>query len=753
MVATDRAWADDSPEADQITPGQLWLAVKRRWLPAVLVLAATVGLTAAWKLQQPSKFKAQGQLAYRGASQSPVLRLPGDASSDADSSATSELAMAVRVLQSKPVAREVIKRLELTDRNGDPLAPAAVLAPLDVSQLEDANIIELSYQSQDPKRASRIINAFMEVYQARKLRTKRAEARSARQFVQRQLPQARERVSQLERRLTQFQQRNGLTSLEQASKALTETGEELERQISQARVELQATRTQLADLRDTLGMGSQQAFVAGKLSQLAGVQQVLEQYQQVEAQLASKQSELTPQHPAVQDLQQKRDNLQGLLQQRVRQALRQRSAASDRSQLSELEQGLVGDLLAAKTESLVQQSRLQALQRARESQQERAERLPQLAAQQRRLERELQLATQDYKSLKDQLQQARLEENKQISEVSILEQASVSPVSANMGLTLAVAGMLGSLLGGGTALLLDMRDREVKTVRDVRQRLAYPLLGSIPTWSATDLGAFNGKVPATSLPVRDAPDAPVSESFRMLQANLRFSQSDRKLSTLAVTSSANGEGKSAVVANLALALAEVGNRVAIVDADMRRPSQHHFWEYANATGLSNILVGEAELAQAVQSPSQNLDVLTAGTVPPNPVALLDSQNMAACLRDCSQRYDYVLIDTPPFNQIADASVVGRLSSGTLLIVRPGVAEFAGLNFLQEGLLQSQQSVVGLIVNGIIPANEPDSYYHYYAKNYYRYGQRSGDRDAQPASLQPGRSRWWGRLRRRLTPWR
>jgi len=222
------------------------------------------------------------------------------------------------------------------------------------------------------------------------------------------------------------------------------------------------------------------------------------------------------------------------------------------------------------------------------------------------------------------------------------------------------------------------------------------------------------------LPVRDAPRSPLSESFRMLQANLRFLQVDRPLQAIAVASSVPGEGKSTLAANLGLALAEVGYRALLVDADLRKPGQHGIWEYANAVGLSNLLVGETTLEQACHPVAEGLDLLTSGPVPPNPVALLDSQRMVTLLQQWRQAYDYVVLDVPPMQAATDAIILGKLTDGTLMVVRPGVAERDAVEASRDMLERLQQPVLGMVVNGVNPRNERSSYYHYY-----NYGNNNG----------------------------
>jgi capsular exopolysaccharide synthesis family protein len=198
----------------------------------------------------------------------------------------------------------------------------------------------------------------------------------------------------------------------------------------------------------------------------------------------------------------------------------------------------------------------------------------------------------------------------------------------------------------------------------------------------------------------------------MLQANLKFLSSDKQLKAIVVTSSVPKEGKSEVSANLAAVMAQVGRRVLLVDADMRHPSQHHLWELTNSVGLSNVIVGEAEFKTAVCEVMPRLDVLTAGVIPPNPVALLDSKRMASLIETFLKSYDCVLIDTPPLAGIADAPILGKMVDGILLVVRPGVVDSASAKAAKDFITRSGQNVLGLVANGVIIKNEPDSYFYY-----------------------------------------
>ena len=179
-----------------------------------------------------------------------------------------------------------------------------------------------------------------------------------------------------------------------------------------------------------------------------------------------------------------------------------------------------------------------------------------------------------------------------------------------------------------------------------------------------------------------------------------------------VTSSVTKEGKSEVAANLAVAMAQVGRRVLLVDADMRHPIQHHIWEMTNSCGLSNVIVDQVPIPLAVQEVMPNLYVLPSGVVPPNPVALLDSKRMASLMASFAEDYDCIIFDTPTLAGTADAAVLSKLSDGILLVARPGVLDWNSANATKEFLTQSGQNVLGMVINGVNIKNEPDSYFYY-----------------------------------------
>jgi capsular exopolysaccharide synthesis family protein len=213
----------------------------------------------------------------------------------------------------------------------------------------------------------------------------------------------------------------------------------------------------------------------------------------------------------------------------------------------------------------------------------------------------------------------------------------------------------------------------------------------------------------------------------MLQANLKFLSSDNPPRVMVMTSSVPKEGKSTVVANLALVLAELGNQVLVIDADLRRPSQHQIWDLPNSVGLTNILVEPGKWSGVLRSENEHLDIITAGVIPPNPVRLIDSHRMASLIDEWREVYDFVLIDTPPLAVAADALLMAQMTDGILMVARPGVLNSAAAELSKASLSKAvgddvngakRANLLGLVMNGVVPENEPDTYYYYAAKDYY-----------------------------------
>ena len=215
--------------------------------------------------------------------------------------------------------------------------------------------------------------------------------------------------------------------------------------------------------------------------------------------------------------------------------------------------------------------------------------------------------------------------------------------------------------------------------------------------------------------VEHSPKSPVSEAYRNLRTNLSFLRPDNPLTKIAVTSSGPKEGKSLTVANLAISMAHNEQEVLIIDADLRKPMQHKFYELPNYEGLSNILTGELKFREAVQASGiEGLNVISTGVIPPNPSELLSSQRMEEVIAKAEEEFDFVIIDTPPIIAVTDAAILGKKLDGVLLVVASHQTKRVMLEKSTDKLRKANIDLIGTVLNKH-PVQEYDAYYYYYGE--------------------------------------
>ena len=693
---------------------QYWLILKRRWLPAAIVAGSTLGIGIVVTLLQKPVYMAEGKLMLNKSDRASALaNLAGEAKElSALTQQSNPIETQAEILRSVPIVEKTIEQLKLTDEQGDRLTVKEFLEHLRVRPVKGTDVLSLNYRSTDAQEATRIINQLMKSYLENHVVTNRAEATAAREFIVKELPTVEARVVKAEVALRQFREKNRVVSLQEEAKSAVGAIAALENQITAAQSDLVDSQTRSSALQSKLGLSSDTAIALASLSQSQSVQKVLSQYREVQDQVATERARFADNHPAIAFLKRKEATLAQQLQTRIQQTINRQVRSDQDLQMGELKAELTEELVRTEVSQQALAQRVALLSNTYNLHRQRAQALPQLEQTQRQLERQVQIAQSTYEQLLKRLQEVQVVENQTVGNARIVATATTpdEPVSPRILLNLAIAGVLGILLGLLTAFGLEAKDRSVKTVEEAKKLLGYPLLGSIPAYPA------NQSLLQSELPVRDNPHSPASAAYEMLQANLGFTTPDIVLKSIVVTSAIPHEGKSSVSANLAVAMAQIGRRVLVIDADLRRPRQHSIWDIPNLMGLSDVLVGQATLTQATQEVMVNLEVLPCGTIPPNASALLDSQSLRTVIQQLHQIYDFIVIDTPPTTLFPDAMLLSKLTDGMVLVVRPGMIDAAIAANAKSLLEQSAQRVLGMVVNGTLSTHESKAYqgsYSYY----------------------------------------
>lgn len=309
-------------------------------------------------------------------------------------------------------------------------------------------------------------------------------------------------------------------------------------------------------------------------------------------------------------------------------------------------------------------------------------------------------------SLRQRSEELRVLEALQTGNAEIVEAALPpnQPSSPRPKRNTALALVLGLLLGGGLAIFLDRADRRMRTGEEVADLLGLPLLGAIPRSSALRRGEIDrlGRE---------------GTAFQMLRTNLRYFNVDRQIRSVMVTSAAAGDGKSTVAWYLAAVDAMAGQRVLLIEADVRNPALHEIVGVGPTVGLAEVLAGQMQFeeatreipawAQVDESSVLTVDVLFAGRKPPNPAQLIESDRMREVLRHAEDRYDVVVVDTPPLSVVSDAIPLVAQVSGVVVVARIGKSTRNGLTALQEQLRNLGAPTLGVVVNDV--AGGGDSY--------------------------------------------
>ena len=289
---------------------------------------------------------------------------------------------------------------------------------------------------------------------------------------------------------------------------------------------------------------------------------------------------------------------------------------------------------------------------------------------------------------------------------AVADETPTSPVPAR---NLVLGLVLGLLLGLGLAVLRHLVDTTVRTDDDVAEVTDEPVIGAVH---------HDPRAATEPLIVQSDPSSPRSEAFRALRTNLMFVDAANHPRTILLTSSIPGEGKSTTIANLALTLAESGSRVCLVEADLRRPRLLEYLGLDGSAGLTDVLIDRADLDDVLQPYGANqLEVVGAGMIPPNPSELLASEAMSSVLRQLSARFDYVLVDTPPVLPVTDAVVLSTKVDGVLVLVGSTVVSREQLTSTLEALGAVDNTVLGLVLNRVghkTAGGYGSSYYEYYS---------------------------------------
>jgi non-specific protein-tyrosine kinase len=330
-----------------------------------------------------------------------------------------------------------------------------------------------------------------------------------------------------------------------------------------------------------------------------------------------------------------------------------------------------------------------------------------------RLEANLALYQQIYSDLLQSYENIRLAEIQGSSKVTMVEPAltPTRPVRPNVFQATALAAVVGLFVAGGVVFLIEALDDTVKGPNDVHRHLGLPVLGYVYHYDNAREG----------LPTVLEPRSPIAEAYRSLRTNVQSAENETPIRTLMITSPSPKDGKSQIAANLTVVMAQGGKRAVLLDADLRRPTQHKLMNLPNRVGLTDLVADVTKPIDAAMKATSvpYLRLVSSGGLPPNPAEVLGSEKMMEILRTVRDRSDIVLVDTPPALAVTDAVFLASKVDAVLLVLKPGTTKISFARQTVEQLLRNRANIIGVVLNDI---KRGSGRYGYYANGYYHYYQ-------------------------------
>lgn len=589
----------------------------------------------------------------------------------------------VELFQETPVAQQVSQTLGLN------MSAHQLLDHISVRPITNTSIIDLAVTWSNPKTAAMVANTFGSVVVDRQRQLVSSQAQQAIEFLKTKLPDAQKTMHDAQTKLANFEASHHITDINAQTQSYISSLATLDGNIGKTQADEQQAKAQLASVQSALAHTSPTITGGTTVATNPVLQQLQTQLSQVDVQLKTAEKQYTDQHPTVVGLKQQEQQLRNEI-------ARQQSTvvANTNTVPNPLYQQLQQQQAQYSAQVAADQAQLGALSHQRDQMNPTLRNLPAQAAVLADLQRNAQSAQDVYTALQQKFNNANIARDTALSDVTVTQPASPSSarVTPNILLNLVLGVLLGLTLAIVGAFVIDYLDGSIKDEREVEEELALPALAQIPL-----VRMRNG---VAALPwVRTL----TIESFLQLVTSIKYA-SDSKLETLVITSPSQGDGKSTVSLNVALAMAELEPRVLLVDADLRRASIHTKLHMKNERGLSDVLVGRARLTEVAQRTKYpGLDILTSGTPTPNPIKLLESPRMDDLLREAAEHYRCIIVDTAALSVNLDAAVVSRKVDGTVVVLSSGQTDLREAKTALRRLQQvGVKNILGFVLNRVVP---------------------------------------------------
>lgn len=563
-------------------------------------------------------------------------------------------------------------------------------------------IVNIGFQAETPDIARVVADALAQSYLAYKQEVKETQAEKAIRFLETELGRVREKLGGAEKELDRYRTESGAALLSDRARVIVAKVSELDLQSAELELERSEQKRLLENLATEPGLSEALLSLdSDRTDPMTGALAEELARLEMEEQKALR-GDVTEKHPAVK-------------------ALRSEIAANrDRLRRN------LSTTIEARVSAL--EKRLDAIRAAVGRYEADARALPQAERRIAELTRDVEANLQIYSYLEEKRQEAQIARASTLAAMRLVDHALApsARVSPNLVKQTLIAALFAAIAALAVAFFAEYLDRSIKSPQELEEGLGVPLYAALPAFRSVRSKTL--KRLKSALVTIENPNSMLAENYRTLRANIRFANLERPLRTMAITSSVLGEGKTVTTLNLAVALAQGGSRVAVVDCDMRRPATHSHLGNPLSPGLAEVLSGKLTWREAMRrAPVESLDVLHSGRKPHNPGALLDSAAFSRLMEELKEAYEYVLFDVPPVLAVSDSASFFRRLDGVFLLARYKVCAIEVVQGAKEQVERLGANLVGVIYNGFDARKafrKGYGYYGYYGY-YGRYGKYGG----------------------------
>jgi len=720
------AWQLQAQQEEDGDLRSLISVVRRRALVILGVAAVGMIFTTVRTLQQPEIFRGQFRVLVEPVNAdedfSEITSVLGDQNFGGNSGLDYETQ--IQVLRSPELIEPLVEELSQAYPEIDYLT---LLSNLNISRLGETKILQVSYDSTEPIQAQVVLDRLSQSYLKYSLDERQTNLRQGINFVENQLPELQAQVDQVQSRLESFRRRYNFITPEIQSNQISSQTTDIAQQRLLVNRELSAAAAQFENLQ-------RQSGSIASLADAPIYQQLLSELRSVETTIAEELTRFQPDSLAIKVLEERRENIVPLLVQEAARVVNMEQAIA------------ANNLQSIQVES-------QTLSNAEAEVDAEVGQLPALIRQYTDLQRELEVSTETLTRFRVtqenlEIEAAQTEIPWQLIEAPVLP---TDPISPNLPRSVLLGSVASLLLGLGAALLLEKLDNVYHTVDELKASTKLPVLGTLPFNSAlrdsrtVEKGGL-ARLTNAFLPHRKSHSSAYGyggdgessflEALRVLHTNIRMLSSDHPIRSILVSSALPGDGKSTVAAHLAKVATAMGQRVLVIDTDLRKPQIHDRLNLSNELGLSNLIADNLPLKSVIQQvePNGQLFALTAGKIPPDPTKLLASQRMQQLISTFDRCFDLVIYDAPPATGLADVSLIGQRTDGLVMVSRIGKTDRTVMKQTLETLKLAQIPLLGVVANGV--RSSAMSGYRYYAYGYGSDAQSAEQSDPTASSFTP-----------------